>query len=481
MRSAFKALLTLSAFWILAATVSLPAGASATCNANTCASTAASCGVGTISTLIPTSEFPPNPTEGNSPIVFVDPHDGRGHRFVVTQQGKIYVWNGWRIRPIPFLDLSAKVLYGGERGLLAMGVAPDYATSGRFYVFYTADVPASPGGADGDLVIERYQRSASDPETADPATASTVLVLNHPIGNHNGGWLAFGPNDGYLYVSTGDGGSGCDLAGPGNGQNVNRLLGKILRLDVSGADLTPEVDCGNDYFATTGYDTPSDNPFVGGAGCDEVWALGLRNPFRFSFDRNTGDLFLGDVGQRNWEEINFIAASATPPLNFGWVTREGCETSALAPSSCANGGAASAGCQYPTAGGLYDPILCHSNNAAAGGWVAIMGGYRYRGSAVPSLAGRYLYSDVACGQIWRTTSFDPGNPLATESECWDAGNGGIFAFGEDHLGELYLVNGFGIRVDCIHNGAGCPWASEPLVFGDDFETGDDGRWTFSKP
>jgi len=331
-------------------------------------------------------------------------------------------------------------------------------------------------------VIERYQRSAFEPETANPASAATVLVLDHnDAGNHNGGWLAFGPNDGFLYVSTGDGGSGCDLVGPGNGQNVNRLLGKILRLDVSGVDPTPEVDCGNDHFATTGYDTPDDNPFVGGAGCDEIWALGLRNPFRFSFDRDTGDLFLGDVGQRNWEEINFMPATATPPYNFGWVTREGCDTSSLGPSNCAMGGAASAGCQHPAAGGLEDPILCHSNNAGAGGWVAIMGGYRYRGSAVPSLAGRYLYSDVNCGQIWRTTSFDPGNPVATESECWDAGNGGIFAFGEDHLGELYVVNGFSPRVDCIHNGSGCPWASEPLVFGDDFETGNDNRWQLSSP
>ncbi len=452
-----------------------PVQAHTSCYTQTCSSCTPGGGGSNISTLIPSSAFPAN-GEGNSPIAFIDPDDGRGHRFIATQQGKIYVWTGWRVLPTPFLDLSAKVLFGGERGLLSMAVAPDYETSGNFYVYYTSDAPTGPG-TDGDIVIERYQRSAADPETANPATATTILVLDHPATNHNGGALAFGPNDGYLYITLGDGGGGCDSQGP-NGQNLNRLLGKMLRLDVSGADPTPEVECGNDDFPTTNYDTPDDNPFVGGSGCDEIWVYGLRNPFRFTFDRDTGDIFIGDVGQDNWEEINFMAAAAAAPFNFGWVIREGCDSSAVAPSCCGGCLAAAPSCQYPTGTGLYDPILCHSN---PNGWASVMGGYRYRGTAVSALTDRYIYSDAACGQIWRTTSFDTGNPIAAQAECWDSGNGGVFGFGEDHFGELYVVSGGGGRIDCIHNGAGCPWASLPLVFGDDFETGNASRWGAVSP
>lgn len=476
MRPALKLALGFTATFPLFLAAPQPAEAHTSCYALNCSTCTPGGGSGNLSTFIPSAAFPPN-GEGNTPIVFVDPNDGRGHRFIATQQGKIYVWNGWRVLPTPFLDLSAKVLFGGERGLLAMAVAPDYETSGRFYVYYTADAPAAPG-FDGSIVIEGYQRSAADPETANPA-ATTILVLTHPATNHNGGALAFGPNDGYLYVTLGDGGGGCDSQGP-NGQNLNRLLGKMLRLDVSGADPTPEIECGDDDFGTTGYDTPDDNPFVGVGGCDEIWAYGLRNPFRFTFDRQTGDIFIGDVGQDNWEEINFMAADATAPFNFGWVTREGCDSSGVSPSCC--GGApcdiASPSCQYPTGGGLYDSILCHSNPS---GWASIMGGYRYRGIFVAALANRYIYSDASCGQIWRTTSFDPGNPIAAEAECWDGGNSGTFGFGEDHLGELYVVNGFGGRIDCIHDGLGCDWATEPLVFGDDFETGNTSRWGLTSP
>jgi hypothetical protein len=473
MRFVLKVALSCTAALFLILIAHRPAEAHTSCYTSNCATCTPGGGSGNISTFIPSSAFPPN-AEGNTPIVFVDPNDGRGHRFIATQQGKIYVWNGWRILPTPFLDLSAKVLFGGERGLLAMAVAPDYETSGRFYVYYTADAPAAPG-SDGSIVIERYTRSL-DPEVAN-TTATTILVLTHPATNHNGGWLAFHPTDGYLYVSLGDGGGGCDSQGP-NGQNLNELLGKVLRLDVSGADPTPEVECGNDDFAVTGYDTPDDNPFVGVSGCDEIWAYGVRNPFRFSFDRQTGDFFLGDVGQDNWEEINFKANSEEAPFNFGWVIREGCDSSAVAPSCCGGCVSASPSCQYPTGTGLYDPILCHSNPS---GWASIMGGYRYRGTFVTALTGRYIYSDASCGQIWRTTSFDPDNPIAAEAECWDGGNGGTFGFGEDHLGELYVVSGFGTRIDCIHDGLGCDWATEPLVFGDDFETGNAGRWGLVSP
>ena len=469
----------IAAAMLLPFALAAPAAGAASCYALGCSSCSPGGGSGNVSTLIPSSAFPAH-AEGNSPVAFVDTDDGTGNRLVATQQGKIYLWNGWRVASVPFLDLTARVLYSGERGLLALAVDPAYEINGRFYVFYTGE--GSAPGSDGDIVIERYQRSGI-PERADP-TPTTVLVISHAsAGNHNGGWLAFGPNDGYLYVTTGDGGGGCDSVGQ-NGQNLGTLLGKMLRLDVSGADATPEVDCGNDYFAGTGYDVPADNPLVGSAGCDEVFAYGLRNPFRFTFDRQTGDLFIADVGQGNWEEINFMAADAAAPFNFGWVLREGCDSSGVAPSCCGGCATASPSCQYPTSGNLYDPVLCHSNAsppAEGGGWRSIIAGYRYRGTAVPGLAGRYLYSDVSCGQIWRTTSFDPEDPIAAQAECWDSGNGGIFAFGEDHLGELYVANGFGGRIDCIHNGSGCPWASAPLVFGDDFESTDTARWELTSP
>jgi hypothetical protein len=476
MRIAPLRLVGLAAFLGLAIAGPQPVFANSSCYALTCGSCTPGSGSSNVSTLIPDTAWPsPAPPDGATPIVFVDPKDGRGHRFVVTQQGRIFIWNGWRISKTPFLDISARVLFGGERGLLAMAVAPDYATSGRFYVYYTGEGAAP--GSDGDIVIERYQRSGNE-DLADP-TPTTILVINHTSqSNHNGGWLAFGPNDGFLYISTGDGGGGCDSSGP-HAQLTTSLLGKILRIDVSGTDPTPDVDCGNDYFATTGYTTPATNPFVGVSGCDEIWAYGLRNPFRFSFDRSTGDLFIGDVGQDNWEEINFKAAAASAPFNFGWVLREGCDTSSIAPSSCSGSSSADPGCQYPTGDDLYDPILCHSN---PNGWSSIMGGYRYRGTQVSALTGRYIYSDAGCGQIWRTTAFAPTDPIAATAECWDGGNGGVYGFAEDHLGELYVVNGGSNEIDCIHGGSGClSWASQPLVFGDDFESNNTSRWQLVAP
>jgi hypothetical protein len=343
-----------------------------------------------------------------------------------------------------------------------MAVAPDYAQSGRFYVYYTGRPPAVPQV--GDVVIERWQRSAGDVNRA-ATTPTTVLVVPHSLaGNHNGGWLAFGPLDGYLYASLGDGGGGCDSVGP-NGQNLGSLLGKILRLDVDGGGGSP--DCGNNYVSQTAYGVPADNPLVSVEGCSEIWAYGVRNPFRFSFDRGNGDLFFGDVGQSNWEEINFRAHDGSGPFpayNFGWVCREGCATSAVPPSSCgvplACGSSSPSGCFYPTPQGQFDPILCHSNaSPPQGGWAAIVGGYRYRGSRVPALAGRYVYGDAYCGQIWRTTNFDRANPVATQAQCWVGGQAGLYAFAEDHLGEIYLVNGAARRIDCVHAGQGCPWAS----------------------
>ena len=438
--------------------------------------------------MIAAGQFPDGAT---TPIAFVDPNDGLRHRLVATQQGAILVWDGatGSLLTTPFLDLRSSaggpVQYDNvntpERGLLAMAVEPNYAAAGRFYVFYTRS--GTPGDTLGDLVVARYQRSAANPDLADPASATTILVIEHSAaGNHNGGWLAFGP-DGFLYLSTGDGGGFCDgnLGTNGDGQRADTLLGKILRLDVRGIDpmAGPPDDCGVGPY---NYTVPSTNPFFGQEpACDEVWVMGLRNPFRYSFDRATGDLYIGDVGQSKWEEIDLKRAATPAPLNFGWPCREACETSANGESSCSVPGCpADAGttCQFPRATGFLDPILCHHNDP--GSWRAVMGGYRYRGSRVPSIAGAYIYGDAYCGQLWKTTTLDPANPGAIAAACWASGFSGEYGFAEDHLGELYVVVGGAGRIDCIHNGEGCYWAGWG-IFSDGFESGSVHRWSASAP
>lgn len=465
---------------ILSLTVGAAAG-QAICYSLTCGACSPPSGVNFfLSTLVAPAAFPG--TSANEPVAFVDPADGSQRRLIAVQEGAILVWDGatGTILSTPFLDLRNdgagpgldKVLYGGERGLLALVVDPNYVTTGFFWVFYTRQT-------DGDIVVERYQRSAGNPNLADSASGTVILRIDHPASNHNGGWLAFGP-DGFLYISTGDSGGGCDSGqgSSGDGQSSTTLHGKILRLDVRGIETTPALpECGLD----ANYNVPSTNPYVSTAGCNEVWALGLRNPFRFSFDRETGDLYIGDVGQDNWEEINLIAATMTAPVNFGWSCREGCSMSSDSPSSCAIPGCPAEGstCQYPTASGKQDPVLCHSN---PNGWASIMGGYRYRGGRVPDLASRYVYGDVACGQIWVTTSLDPSNPASTTAQCWRSGFP-TYGFAEDHLGELYVVRGGQNRIECIHDGnaSGCYWAAWRGMFEDSFETGNTSRWSATVP
>ena len=453
----------------------VPAQGATSCFTDSCAGSCTPGAPVAISTLVPASDFPP---EADTPVEFLDPNDGRGRRLIATQEGTILVWDGATqdILPTFFLDLrdnvGGPVLAGGERGLLSMVLDPDYRANGEFYVFYTA--AASGPGDTGDIVIARYERSAADPDVADP-TGTTILVIDHPAGNHNGGDMAFGP-DGFLYISTGDGGGGCDSneGSEGDGQSTDTLAGKMLRIDVRGIDGgggAPD-DCSNEAGP---YTVPSSNPFFGTEpACDEVWAYGLRNPFRFSFDRDTGDLYIGDVGQNKWEEIHLQAAATPAPVNFGWVCREGCETANNDESFCSTTGCpvdTGTTCEFPRASGMWDPVLCHFN----GGWDSIMGGFRYRGDFVPSIAGDYIYGDAACGQIWKTTTLDPANPAAIDAECWASGFGGTFGFAEDHLGELYVVVGGAGRIDCIHNGDGCSWAGAE-IFGDGFESGDISAW-----
>lgn len=454
--------------------------AETSCYSESCSTTCIPDAPVQISTLVEPMDFPAGAT---TPLEFLDPGDGSGHRYIATLEGAILVWDeaSQSVLPTMFLDLRDDT--GGpvndtasERGLLSMELDPDYATNGRFFVFYTA--AASGPGSNGDVVIASYERDSSDPAIADPSTATTILVIEHSsASNHNGGDMAFGP-DGFLYITTGDSGGGCDgnQGASGDGQSATTLHGKILRIDVR--DLDPQATAPDDCGVSgedTNYEIPFTNPFRGQEpACDEVWGLGLRNPFRFSFDRLTGDMYIGDVGQLKWEEINLLRANVAAPVNFGWSCREGCETSNNNESGCGVAGCPVDGgttCEFPRSSGFWDPPLCHYN----GGWASIMGGYRYRGAQVPSIAGDYIYSDAACGQVWKTDTLDPANPAGIEASCWASGFNGTYGFAEDAAGELYILVGAQSRIDCIHNGDGCTWATDQ-VFSDGFESGDITRW-----
>jgi glucose/arabinose dehydrogenase len=294
--------------------------------------------------------------------------------------------------PRPFLDLSGEIdSSGGERGLLGLAFAPDYATSGRFFVAHTAPGPK--------VTIARYRVSA-DPDRADPDSRAPVLEMKDPAGNHNGGMLAFGP-DGFLYHGTGDGGSAGD---PWNhAQDTDSLLGKILRLDVRAEP----------------YAIPPDNPFARGGGAPEVWAYGLRNPWRFSFDRATGELWIGDVGQNAWEEVNVENPKQGGGRNYGWKTMEGLHC--FSPRT---------GCDPA---GLELPVHEYGHDSGC----SVTGGYVYRGKAIPALAGRYLFSDYCRGTIWSIARGADGRAAV---ETLFESRVQVSSFGEDEAGELYLCD-----------------------------------------
>ena len=348
-----------------------------------------------------------------APVDLVAARDGSGRLYVVQQTGQIRIIRNGVALPTPFLDIAAKIVSGGEQGLLGLAFHPNYNVNGRFFVYYTR-------AGDGAVVIERYQRSAGNTNVADttPASVKTMLVIPHPAGNHNGGKLAFG-RDGYLYASVGDGGGGNDSAGLGNNaQTLSRRLGKLLRVDV---DLNVNV--------APYYGIPPSNPFAGGAcdeanagQCPEIFAYGLRNPWRFTFDRVTGDLLIGDVGQNTREEVDFDPWPLTPGRNYGWVVMEGnvC-TPGVSPPSCA---------PPPN----YAPPIFDVPHPPG---VALVGGYRYRGNAIPALAGAYLYGDEGSNYIWAATRADSGVWTAQLQLLRPPAN--ISAFGEDETGELYAV------------------------------------------
>lgn len=328
------------------------------------------------------------------PLQVTHAGDGSHRLFVVEQEGRIRVIKNGQVLPVPFLDLSRLVSCCGELGLLGLAFHPNFERNGYFYVNYTRK-------EDWVTVIARYTVS-KNADKADPTSALTLLTVAQPYNTHNGGQLTFSPLDGCLYVGMGDGGPQGD---PDNrAQNKNTLLGKILRLDVDGE---------------SPYAVPPDNPYVGRAGADEIWASGLRNPWRFSFDRATGDLYIGDVGQDTWEEINYQAARTPGGVNFGWRCQEGTHPYNF-----------TAACASAT---LTDPIAGYDHSLG----IAVIGGFVYRGLRYPALVGTYFFADFGSGRIWSLRKIGP-TTWSVPRQVLDT-DFNISAFGEDEAGELYIV------------------------------------------
>jgi len=310
--------------------------------------------------------------------------------FIVEQAGLIHILQDDQRLPTPFLDIRNRVNdNASERGLLGLAFHPDYPSNGNFFINYT--------GENGDTVISRFHVS-NDPNQADPDSEFNILRIQQPYANHNGGELEFGP-DGMLYIGTGDGGSGGDPLG--NGQRMDSLLGKILRIDVDGDQP---------------YAIPPDNPFIGDDRLPEIWAYGLRNPWRFSIDRISGDLFIGDVGQNVWEEINFQPSGSPGGENYGWNLREGSH-----PFNS----------ELTT--GLIDPIAEYSHQFGC----SVTGGVVTRSPSLPSWNGIYLYGDYCTGIIWGIFQSEAGN--WETAQLYDTAFT-IASFGEDIAGEIYLID-----------------------------------------
>lgn len=354
------------------------------------------------------------------PVFIGNAGDGSGRLFVVEQAGSIRILHtDGSIEPTPFLDITDRVRSpatggGNEQGLLSIAFPPGYTQKGYFYVYYTRH--------DGNNQVSRFHLTGN-PERADPASEEQILLLQHPgYANHNGGQLVFGP-DGYLYIGTGDGGGGGDPNG--NAQNPASLLGKILRIDVEYTIPTPPyseyLPCmqnGQGQGQTdAAYRIPPDNPFVNQAGYrGEIWAMGMRNPWRFSFDSQTHDLWIGDVGQDAYEEVDFQPAAISGGENYGWNVMEGlhCYHAATCDST-----------------GMTPPIAEYSHSLGC----SISGGYIYRGTAYPDLQGIYLYADYCSGRLWGIQ-----NDGSWQSQkLLDTGLS-VSSFGQSESGELYLAN-----------------------------------------
>jgi glucose/arabinose dehydrogenase len=341
------------------------------------------------------------------PVLVTSAGDGSGRLFVVEQAGRVRVISGGVVLPTPFLDLRGAITSGGERGLLGLAFHPAFPAKPYVYVNFT-DV-------NGNTAINRYT-VGSDPNVAVASSRYRLLTIPQPYANHNGGNLAFGP-DGFLYIGMGDGGSAGD---PGNrAQNLNSMLGKMLRIDV---DRTS---------ATKRYRAPASNPYVGRTGLDEIWSSGLRNPWRWSFDRLTGRLFIGDVGQGRWEEIDRAMVQGSVPagrgLNFGWRVLEG-RACYNPPSGCSTTG------KHP-------PLITYAHSVSGTDNCSVTGGFVYRGAASPVLYGGYVYGDFCSGRIWVVNSgaSTPATPTLVRDSTASP-RLAISSFGEGDDGELYVVD-----------------------------------------
>jgi glucose/arabinose dehydrogenase len=343
----------------------------------------------------PELELVPVATDFDSPLLVTNAGDGTDRLFVAERGGRIFVVKNGERRTTPFLDISKITLAGGEQGLLGVAFHPRFENNRRFYVNHI--------NRNGDTVIARYKRHKKRPGKVEPGSRRVKLVIKQPYSNHNGGAMEFGP-DGYLYIATGDGGSGGDPHN--NGQRLNTLLGKMLRIDVDhrSEDLP--------------YAIPSDNPFVGERGRDEIWAYGLRNPWRFSIDGEGGDIWIADVGQNDLEEVN-RQSLADAGINYGWSVMEG---NACYPpgSSC-----------IPT--GLTLPIATYGHDLGC----SVTGGHVYRGSEFVALANTYFFGDYCSGRIWGLAA--DGESPQTPVEMLDTQHS-ISSFGESEEGELYLTD-----------------------------------------
>jgi glucose/arabinose dehydrogenase len=331
-------------------------------------------------------------------LAIAAPDDGSGRLFVATQQGQVWSISGGASQDLTaMLDISDRITSGGERGLLGLALHPGFPTDPRAFVDYT--------DLNGDTVVSSFTLTSSNPNRFDPASEQVILQVDQPFSNHNGGGVVFGP-DGFLYVALGDGGGGGDPNG--NGQNLGTLLAKMLRIDV------------DHPAAERAYGIPADNPFVGRDGArPEIWLYGLRNPFRMSFDRDLGDLWIGDVGQGRWEEVDVVRAGDGGGQDFGWNITEGNH------------------CYKPAENcdteGLTRPVSEYAHDQGC----AIIGGYVYRGSEFPELRGGYLFSDSCSGTIWAIPATT--ERLVQPVPVGETG-GSPAGFGEDPDGELYLAN-----------------------------------------
>jgi glucose/arabinose dehydrogenase len=342
-----------------------------------------------------TVQFNTVATVPGRPLAVTNAGDGSGRIFVAEQGGGVYIVQGGALISGAFLDISGQVSGGGEQGLLGLAFHPDYPADNRVFVDYT--------NTSGTTIVSSFTVDPASPNIANAGSETPIITIAQPYANHNGGAIQFGP-DGYLYIALGDGGSGGDPQN--NGQSRNILLGKILRIDVD------HTSGGRNYAI------PGSNPFAGGGGLGEIWLYGLRNPFRFSFDRSTGDLWIGDVGQNAYEEID-VARAGVGGLDFGWRLMEG--------NHCYN---PSSGC--PTSG-LTLPVVEYPHDFGC----AVIGGNVYRGSAYPLLKGGYVFSDECSGITWALAAGGSGPQALVQVAGASAG---IAGYGESEAGELYAAD-----------------------------------------